>query len=840
MLEVNTKIQLLNLITQGAVVITPNNRLSGSLLSDYFAYCSQDTLFKPQCLPYTQALLQAFEQLRFNCYEMTHPYLLNELQCHYLWQIIIQETPGISYSEGLVKAVIQAWRLCEQWQIDPQHHAFSHTPQTQTFQLWWQTFNERLSVLNALHEHQLVPYLLKTQYPLFKTPIVWVCFDEFTPQQMSLQTYLNNQGLSQYRYDLSNSPSSPPKLFAAENTKQEYQQLIHWLQLKLEQGEQNIGVVVPELQQESRALQRLLLHHFDFSLFNISLGESLSDYPLVAHALIWLQLDSVCTPKEATLLLQSPYIEAADEEFLSRTQFLQDSPIVQHANYTLHQLSQALINDAPKLAGLLTNLNSYPLSASPHEWVNLFQKRLNNLGFPGNYGLNSVQYQCYQRFVALFDEFRQLAIIQTTFSMKEALNALTKLANSTIFQAQKKNAPINISGLLEASGCEFDSLWVMGLSDHCLPAKTQLSAFIPPQLQRDLYMPHSTAARELHFAKQTLNRLQRGSNSTVFSYSKLQGDRPNLPSALINHYPPYLPEVIELIVQQPSFLTTLNEDYSVPLKANESITGGTALLANQAKCPFKAFAEHRLTAKALPQVTEGIDNKERGKSIHRIMELLWLRLHNQHNLLNTPQEELEQLIDQTIKQANEELKKDHFEERSLVLQEIEYSRLKRLVLGCLEWEKQRPAFTIAGLEQSYSINLSGLDIKVRVDRLDKVADKTWVIDYKSTLPTYKPWNEDRPQEPQLLLYALLDENINTLLFMQVKTGNIVCHGLSEEPSDIKGMSTLKKEEDWPATRAYWQQQLTTLVQEILNGHCLPQPINSTVCTYCDFKNLCRI
>src|SRR4029079_3574934 len=117
--------------------------------------------------------------------------------------------------------------------------------------------------------------------------------------------------------------------------------------------------------------------------------------------------------------------------------------------------------------------------------------------------------------------------ISATLNKKEALDALTHLIENTIFQAKKTNAPIQISGLLEASGCEFDSLWVMGLTDQCLPQNTRLSAFIPPQLQRELLMPHSLPARELQFAKQTLQRLQRGSDTTVFSYSKLQGDNPN-------------------------------------------------------------------------------------------------------------------------------------------------------------------------------------------------------------------------------------------------------------------------------------------------------------------------
>jgi probable DNA repair protein len=469
----------------------------------------------------------------------------------------------------------------------------------------------------------------------------------------------------------------------------------------------------------------------------------------------------------------------------------------------------------------------------------LFQKRLNSLGYPGDYGLNSEQYQCYQRFVALFDEFRQLALISPTLTRQEALNALSQLATNTIFQAQKNNAPIQVSGLLEASGCEFDSLWVLGLTDHCLPAKTRLSAFIPPQLQHDLCMPHSTVARELHYAKQTIQRLHQGSQSTVFSYSKLQGDRPNSPSALITHYSSYVPHFIEVPLISKATLNEINEDYIIPPQPNEVLTGGTALLANQAKCPFKAFAEHRLTAKPMPEIVEGIDNKERGKIIHKIMEVLWHHLKKQSNLLFIEPKELDELIEQAINHAQPQ-SDTLVDEHLLQLQGIERTRLKRLVLASLEWEKQRPSFTVSALEQSYIIHLSGLEIKVRVDRLDTVDEKLWVIDYKSTLPTHKPWNEDRPQEPQLLLYALLNEHINTLLFMQIKTGKILCSGLSEHPSDVKGVSPLKKEQNWPDTREYWRQQLTTLAEELLKGYCPPQPINAAVCTYCDFKNLCRI
>jgi probable DNA repair protein len=833
----HNKEQLLSLLKQGAFVVTPNNRLSNIIHEDYFRYCQQRTIIKPRCMPYTLALVHLFQKQRFNGGHATTPHLLNELQCRYLWQLIIKETPGITFSEGLLRAAMDAWQHCEQWQIHPDEARFSHTPQTQLFQKWWKQFNQRLNLFNAITTQHIIPHLTQHNKKLITSALVWVCFDELTPQQTHLQTYLAQQGIVQYRYDL-NKKTPEPLVFAAEQTKEEYEQLVHWIHYQLAQGATKIGVVVPELQQEYRRIHRLLTHHFDPKQFNISLGEPLSSYPLVAHALTWLELGNECTPQQADILLHSPYISASEKELVARSQIRQDNKLLEQPCFTLKALAESITHSAPKLSTLLGGLPPYPKKASPDEWVDLFQHRLNNLGFPGDAGLNSAQYQCYRRVIALFDEFRQLGQVASCFSSLEASETLKQLAQNTIFQIQKKQASIHILGLLEASGCEFDSLWVMGLTDQCLPAKPQLSAFIPVELQHTLQMPYSSAQRELQLAKQILHRFNKGSDETVLSYAKLQGDSPNLPCALINEYAPYSKKEPLDTQKEEHALERYLEEYTVPIKNEERITGGTTLLSNQAKCPFKAFAAHRLVAKKpSPELSDGVDHAIRGTIMHHIMDLLWQKIHSQANLLTTSEHQLEQWIDEAIQRANQTLSSAP---QAPLVQEIEHLRLKRVVLACLEWDKKRPPFTIQALEQSYAVNLAGLDIKIRVDRLDTVDEKTWVIDYKSALPNTRPWNEERPQEPQLLLYALLNEQINTLLFLQVKTGAIVCSGFSESKLAIKGISSLKKDETWTNVRTYWQQQLTTLSKEILAGHCPPTPRNNTICSYCDFKDLCRI
>lgn len=830
---------------KGATVVTPNNRLSNQLLHEFFTQTKDDhgVCDKALCLPYLAFLRELFKKVRYLYATKAHPILLSAQQQRYLWRNILTQHQG-ACNDGLLTAVQDAWTRCQHWQIDNHNPAFAQTPQTRQFQQWWQQLQQQLNKLGALTEEQLVEYLLN--YPaLFNSTtasgqIIWVCFDDYTPQQRRLQQMMETAGCQQYHYDLTKT-SYTAYQYAAKDSQDEYLNMIQWLKNKLAAGTPRIAVVVPDLQMQSKHLQRLLQRHIPANQFNISLGQPLIDYQLVAHALHWLELDQpTMSNHQARLLLHSPYLSGAQTEFLPRQDVMQQTNVLQDATVSREALIQALNQTAPKLAALLNNLSSYPEEATTIGWIHHFKTRLIDLGFPGESPLTSSAYQCFQRFMMLFDELLQLSVISPLMSKIQALTALRDLAKSTIFQAQKSTTPIQILGLLEASGCTFNSLWMSGLTDQCLPQKINLSAFIPIHLQREHQMPHAVAERELHFAKQLLQRLQRGCDDSVFSHPRLSGDIPNLPSPLIAH----LPE-LEIhsawIANHTASLVSREDNYLQPLTPTELVRGGTALLANQAKCPFRAFATHRLYAKPQPAISDGPDASERGQIIHRIMELLWQHLGCQQQLLSLSRHELHLQIESAIHQALTPFINEHSHSFSPLVQEIEVSRLHRLINACMEWEKQRPTFVVEATEQTFTIHLAGIDFHVRVDRLDKVAsDKQWVIDYKSSLPINKPWNEERPEAPQLLLYALLDDNINALLFVQLKAGRVTCSGISEDNLPVKGLAGLKKDENWSDLRQQWQQQLTQLAHEFKTGYCPPQPNRPSTCQQCDFPNLCRV
>lgn len=839
------KALLMEQLAQGACVVTPNKRLSLSLLENYYRYRGEKTCAKPLCQPLSSLIKSIYQRLLTNGLLPTDPVLLSTDQCRYLWEQTLKSGSGFTYSKGLLHAVIDAWSKCLQWQISPEDKNFASTPQCAQFQHWWQDFNKRIKVLNALPEEQLMDYLIASHQPLLPdsplskpTQLIWVCFDHFSPQQQALQHHLAGQGVENCRYDLGTEANGCSWRLSAKDEEDEYRQLIQWIRHRLDKGDQKIAVVVPDLQQRSRSLQRQLKRQIKEDMFNISLGQPLAQYPLVAHALSWIALDTrQISSQQAHLLLYSPYLKGSEMEFHERTQAAQDSSLLREKRISLSVWMKSLRHQTPVLVSCLEQLNRYPEKASLDEWIDCFSRRLHHLGFPGDSPLNSENHQCFQRFTQLFDAFRQLSFCSSTLTDQEAVHAFTELAKQSVFQPEsKQQKPVQILGLLEASGCEFNSLWCMGLTDQCLPAKTALSPFIPQSLQRSQNMPHSSPEREWQLAEKLIHRFQRSSPLTVFSYPGMSADIPNLPSPLITDLPELKPIPLSDNGLACTPLKILRENYFIPLQPGEPISGGTALLANQAKCPFRAFAAHRLKAKASRGMKDGLDPQERGQIMHKVMENLWRSLGSQQQLLSLDEQALDRCIEAAITHAIEVF----FIDKNELLQDIELTRLKRLLQSCLVWEKQRPPFTVEAIEKDFTLRIHHLDFKVRVDRIDRVEGEVkWVIDYKSSIPAGQPWSEDRPTEPQLLLYALLDDSIKALLFIQLKGGQISSKSFSEEDLNLPSNLSLKENERWSDYRERWQQQLDQLAEEFSKGYCAPQPLSPSICTQCEFQSLCR-
>ena len=290
----------------------------------------------------------------------------------------------------------------------------------------------------------------------------------------------------------------------------------------------------------------------------------------------------------------------------------------------------------------------------------------------------------------------------------------------------------------------------------------------------------------------------------------------------------------------------LSDELGPALEAQDAVSGGSALLSDQAICPFRGFARHRLQLAALPEPETGLSARVRGSLLHRALEDLWRGLKDQATLLRQSPEQLEQLVLHQVAAAIARYRPQAPEVGPRGWQ-LEQARCARLIHELLETDRLRAPFTVKQQETETELRLGKLALRLRPDRLDQTAAGDLVIDYKTGRKLNPPWGSERPQDPQLLAYALAEPQVRGLAFAQLSAGNTAYLGIAEDEGLAPGIRAIAQTpalrdgpQSWAELQQHWQLQLTELAQEYCGGHAPVQPLNSQSCRYCDLHGLCRI
>jgi RecB family exonuclease len=144
------------------------------------------------------------------------------------------------------------------------------------------------------------------------------------------------------------------------------------------------------------------------------------------------------------------------------------------------------------------------------------------------------------------------------------------------------------------------------------------------------------------------------------------------------------------------------------------------------------------------------------------------------------------------------------------------------------------------MEDKRELAVAGLKLNGRIDRLDKLGSGGHaVIDYKTGAPSPNQWMDERPEDPQLPLYALnAAEPVSAVAFAKLKTGAMRFMGFARAKDAIP---KVKQAEDWASLLAGWKKELEALGSGFAAGDARvdPKKLLST-CRYCDLQPLCRV
>jgi probable DNA repair protein len=711
--------------------------------------------------------------------------------------------------------------------------------------------------------------------------IVFHGFDEITPQFKDWLSLLKNKDVPVHFKPLEPAPVASDRLQKLitekkatvqkyEDANEEVIQCARWIRSIYQEGK-TIGIVVPEMEAYRGILERELKAELapasvfpweDRHLpFNISMGAPLSHEPMAHLALLLLSQKSKRIPLLTfSTLITSPFLKNPLDEIQARREL---DWSLRGSNTTHVFLPQALDSKQRErcstLVALLDALMSWVDDTSfrlPSEWARGISKFLKKVKWPSeSETLSNLQYQALQSWNECLDSLSSLDRVLQKINRRQAVSHLTHIAGETQFQPQTHEEPIQVVGLLESAGMEFDHLWIMGCHAETLPPYPNPNPFLPfLSLQKPFNLPHSTAERELIFTEQTLFRLAHACKEMVFSYPAWQGETEMAPSPLLTRWlsddNTIQNSTSNRVQDHPGFAIQLEslQDYSaIPVspKEKEFIRGGTGILKNQAECPFRAFAIHRLTSQTRDFPELDMDDSLKGSLIHKILELFWKQVRTSEHLHELY--ESKKLLEQIRQSVQDGMQLFEFDaKRQSIFLEIEQERLTHLIHDWMEYERERSPFEVLATESEKNIHLEGLSLTLKVDRIDQTPDgKTILIDYKTGLvPNLKKWFGERIEEPQLPLYTM-EVNADAIVFASIRKGNSRYRGLSREEDIIPRIgSNITKEhpelETWDDLKAFWKTGLNQLANEFLQGRLKVSPLHGDdTCRYCDQLTLCR-
>jgi RecB family exonuclease len=171
---------------------------------------------------------------------------------------------------------------------------------------------------------------------------------------------------------------------------------------------------------------------------------------------------------------------------------------------------------------------------------------------------------------------------------------------------------------------------------------------------------------------------------------------------------------------------------------------------------------------------------------------------------------------------------------------LERKRLAKLARDWLDVERERDPFEVVAIEEKRKLTAGGLEFSGRIDRMDRLASGMYaLLDYKGGTTSRNDWLGERPEEPQLPIYAVnADEDVAAVAFARLKAGDLRFSGYSREKGLLPKVEIYR---DWPSLVAGWKKELDALGAGFASGDARVDPKKLLqTCRYCDLQPLCRV
>jgi ATP-dependent helicase/nuclease subunit B len=759
--------------------------------------------------------------------------LLTPEQCRALWRKVVAESPA---GEHLLEVATGArWaadarRLLADWNVDIEPlRADRGQTDFAAFLAWHRAYLDRLAAHAWVDEAESPAALLAEGTP---EPLLLLDLDEPTPAERDLLRRLEEHGVSIAR-ETAPVTRCRARRVALGDSREELRVAAAWAKRALrERPRCRVAIVVPGLRRQLARVQQVLREILGEQRVGFAFDAPLTTRPLIGAAVSGIELSSTqSTFATLSRWLRSPFFHGADVKARSRAATVEASLRPSVASqldfliaYEKGGLATRLERDVPELAARLRDglreMRKPRERATLDVWARAWTRGLAKLGWPAT--ATAADDPALRAFDAALATLTRLTPITGELEREQAIAELR-----TILE-QPGAAPLPLFGVhvlehIDDVGPGYTGVWVTGLTDQQWPEQARMNPLLPRRLQVAHGLPWATPADAMARARLSQERLLRRTPEVVFSWPAVIHDYATQASPLLAAIAgvgraDLGVELEPAATTRPRALERIDDP--APALAGSRIDGGARTLDLQARCPVRAFCERRLQARALESPISGLGARGQGIAIHRALERL-LRLRPSQEALRagatTAIEDVRRCVEEALATVFGSARAP-----LSVLFDLECARTSALLARFVASELNRPPFRVVSVEERTDVTVGEWAIACRIDRIDEIADGTWVlIDYKTgrAFAGAVDWLRDRLTDTQLPLYALKGGTaLSGILTIGLAGKDVSYRGIAAEPTLVaESVSALPEGRSWTEQVERWRLQIRALVDAYAGG-----------------------
>ncbi len=478
-----------------------------------------------------------------------------------------------------------------------------------------------------------------------------------------------------------------------------------------------------------------------------------------------------------------------------------------------------------------------------------------------------------KRLQALIQQ-HEIELNQDTF-----FKILEKLVQSlTIPFEGEPLAGLQVMGILETRLLDFKNIIILSMNEGTLPKTSGANSFIPYHLRKGFGLPtidHQDAIYAYYFYR----LIQRAEQINLLYSTKSDGMRTGemsrfmyqikyeLPLEIIETTPSHqiaVPETKPIEVAKNQRILDMLNSYCNPDYKDKDSSFSPSALNIYLNCQLSFYFRYLAKFKEPDTIAEEVDPPTFGNIFHHTMEQFYKPYKNKSvdaDTLKTMMKDTA-LIEKKLKRAFAENYFNTDADKSIELKgrnDLIFDILKRFVIRNLEIDQQFAPFSIVDLEGKYPVQVPLADgRKVNlcgsIDRVDRVADKIRIIDYKTGKADLKFPNTDSLFEQdsrkrnkaafQTLLYCMFFDNSskNTLPLAPAvyKLSDFFNKDFDPTLVEKEGRKPGVVVDNYQIYKEDFENNLKDLLEEIFNPDIpFRQTEETESCQYCAYADICH-